>query len=278
MMRTRNPNPLDVVMSEGHPILMAHVYSGDPTAEFSHQLIRTLTSNGVDIIEFGIPFSDPTSDGVTFQRACKRALDNGMTPQKAIEGISRLRADGVRDPIVVTSYYNILHNMGVDVFIRRICEAGANAVLVPDLPIEEADQLLAQGAHHDIRVVLMISPNTPDHRLDRILRHASGLLYLTSVMGVTGVREQLQPAIEEVIRRVAQRSPIPILVGFGISKPEHAARVVCSGAAGVVIGSAICQIYDTAIDAPSTTLNQIGHLVRSIKDGCIQGLQGRVGQ
>ncbi len=278
MMYTRGLNPLDVVMSNGHPILMAHVYYGDPTAEFSHQLIHTLISNGVDIIEFGIPFSDPTSDGATFQRACKRALDNGMTPRRAIEGISQLRDGGVRSPIVVTSYYNILHNMGVDVFMQHIDRAGANAVLVPDLPIEEADELLAHGEQHDIRVILMLSPNTPEHRLERILRHARGLLYLTSVMGVTGVREQLQPAIEEVIRRVARRSPIPILVGFGISRPEHAATVVCSGAAGVVIGSAICQIYDTAIDAPATTLGQIGHLARSIKNGCIQGLQRRVGQ
>ena len=124
---------------------MPHVYYGDPNEEFSLSLIETLAENGTDIIEFGIPFSDPTADGPTFQAVCERALENGVTPSKCIQGIGKLRESGIENPIVVTTYYNIPYVMGIGAFLNKIKEAGAQAIIVPNVPVEEADDLLAAG-------------------------------------------------------------------------------------------------------------------------------------
>ncbi len=271
-------NRLDSLMTHKNPVYMTHVYYGDPSPEFSLQLIHTLAENGADIIEFGIPFSDPTSDGPAFQRACQRAIEHGMTPSCAMAGISRLRDEGIENPVVVTSYYNILHNMGIERFIHRIAEAGADAVLVPDLPVEEASELEESGRRENIRVLFMISPNTPQSRLKVILSHAKGFLYLTSVMGVTGVREMLKLDIQGVISRVREISPIPILVGFGISKAEHAREAVLCGASGVVTGSAICEIYESVIGSPQDSLDAIAQFVREIRNGCDSAAGGGMGR
>ena len=124
---------------------MPHVYYGDPKEEFSLKLLELLVQNGADILEFGIPFSDPTADGPTFQAVCERALKNGMTPNKCIEGIKKLRKRGIKNPIVVTTYYNIPYIVGVGNFLRKIKEAGAQAIIVPNVPIEEADLIFSEG-------------------------------------------------------------------------------------------------------------------------------------
>ena len=131
---------LEQLFSKENGVYMAHVYYGDPNEDFSIEVINILCRSGVDIVEFGIPFSDPTSDGPVFQRACARALKAGMTPTKAINGIKKLRLNGINQPIVVTSYYNPILHMGVESFIERIKSAGADALIVPNVPFEEASQ------------------------------------------------------------------------------------------------------------------------------------------
>jgi tryptophan synthase alpha chain len=142
---------------------MPHVYYGDPSENFSLQLIHTLADAGADMI-----FSDPTADGATFQAACDRALKNGMTPTKCIEGIKKLRTSGLALPIIVTTYYNIPYVTGLETFMRKIKAAGAQAIIVPNLPIEEARDLLNEGKKHGIHVILQATPTTTDDRLQRI--------------------------------------------------------------------------------------------------------------
>ncbi|RLI42532.1 tryptophan synthase subunit alpha [Candidatus Bathyarchaeota archaeon] len=249
---------------------MAHVYYGDPNEEFSIKLIKTLAENGADIIEFGIPFSDPIADGPTFQAACERALKNGVTPTKCIQGIRKLRNDGLNKPIVVTTYYNIPYIMGVEHFLNKIKMAGVQALIVPDLPVEEANSLIEQAKKFGIHVILQVTPTTSENRLKRIIENASGFIYIIGVEGVTGAREKLGESTIKLVRKVKNCADIPVIVGFGISKEEHAKRIISAGADGVVVGSAYTEIYSKNLNNPEKTLPKIAHLVKQIKKGCLK--------
>jgi len=254
-------------------VYMAHVYYGDPNENFSLKLIKALCENGVDIIEFGIPFSDPTADGPVFQRACERALNAGMTPRKAINGIKKLRKDGVKKPIIVTSYYNIIFHMGVENFMRNIKEAGADGLIAPNVPFEEADSLLEAGEKHGIDIIFLIAPTTPEKRFKEILKRARGFVYVIAVTGVTGARESLQEMTLKLIKKVHRHSKIPFVVGFGISELKHVKSVITGGADGVITGSAIGRIYEKYLDAPEKALPEIKTFAKNIKDGCREGIK-----
>ncbi len=268
-------NRLDDILSTKKPLYMAHVYYGDPNEEFSIKLIETLCKNDIDIIEFGIPFSDPTSDGPVFQRSCFRALNNGMTPLKAIDGISRLRKIGLNQPIVVTCYYNTIFNMGLEEFVSQIHAAGADAVLVPNLPIEENNLLETMCEQYNLRNLLMISLRTPVDRIRRIVSKANGFVYVTAVQGVTGVRNEIENQTLKLIRYMKQEYDIPILVGFGISRGSHAFRIVEAGSDGVITGSAISTLYENELENPQNALYKIAAFAKEIKSGCDGGYERR---
>lgn len=268
---------LEDVFSNEKGVYMAHVYYGDPTEEFSIKEIKTLCENGVDIVEFGIPFSDPTADGPVFQRACERALNNGMTPAKAIEGIRKLRTEGVKAPIVVTSYYNPIVHAGVENFIESIKSAGADAIIVPNVPYEESDPLLEAGKQYGINIIFLVAPTTPERRLVEILKRARGFVYVITITGVTGTRDTLKDSTLELVNRVRKYTEIPLLAGFGISKKEHAKAVVTAGADGAITGSALGEIYEKNIDNPDMTLNELAEFTREIKQGCIDGYNEKQG-
>ena len=251
--------------------LMPHVYYGDPNAAFSRKLIGTISESGADIIELGIPFSDPTADGPTFQAACERALRGGITPPECIAGLKRMRENGLETPVVVTAYYNIPYVMGVGRFLEEIGAAGAQGVIVPNLPFEEADTLLEEAKRHGIHVILQVAPTTTEDRLRRIAEAASGFIYVMNVEGVTGTRQSLQESTPMLIERVRRYTDLPLLVGFGISNREQAASVVAAGADGVVSGSAFAKIYEENIDDPGKSLPKISTLLRDLKAGCIEG-------
>jgi len=256
---------LSKVFTDGNPIYMAHVYYGDPNEKFSVELIKTLCNNGVDIIEFGIPFSDPVADGPIFQNACKRALEAGMTPKKAIEGIKKLRAIGIEKPIVVTSYYNVILHMGVIEFVKSISDAGANGLIIPNVPFEESDFLYATCEKYGINIIFLIAPTTQEERLKKILNRARGFVYIVAITGVTGVRDSIEDMTLNIVDKVRKYSNIPLLVGFGISKPEHVKAVVDAGANGFITGSAIGKIYEKYIRNPEDSLGEIKDFVRSLK-------------
>jgi len=261
--------------SKGEGAHMPHVYYGDPHEEFSLKLIETLVENGADILEFGIPFSDPTADGPTFQAVCERALEKGITPNRCIEGIKKLRARGIENPIVVTTYYNIPYVAGVGNFLSKIKEADAQAIIVPNVPVEEADVLLAEGKKSGIHPIFQIAPTTTEDRLKKIVDIASGFLYVIGVEGVTGVRESLGGSTLKLVKRVRKHTNMPLLAGFGISTRNQAAAVVAAGADGSIVGSAYARVYEKNLEKPEDTLPEIVRLVEQIKQGCIEGYAER---
>ncbi len=254
---------------------MPHVYYGDPNEEFSLKLIRTLSENGADIIEFGIPFSDPTADGPTFQAVCERALENGVTPTKCILGIKKLREMGLENPIVVTTYYNIPYVVGVGTFLNKIKEAGAQAIIVPNVPVEEAGVLLDEGKKSGVRTIFQVAPTTTEDRLKKITDIASGFLYVISVEGVTGARESLADSTLKLVKRVRKHTDMPLLAGFGISNKQQASSVVEAGADGAIAGSAYAKVYEKNLEKPEKILPEIARLVSQIKQGCIEGYRRR---
>ena len=256
---------------------MPHVYYGYPNEEFSLKLIKNLVENGADFIEFGIPFSDPTADGPTFQAACERALKKCMTPAKCIQGIKKLRKSGLKNPLVVTTYYNIPYVTGIGTFLSEIKKAGAQAIIIPDLPVEEADVFLEEGKEWGVHVIFQVAPTTTEDRLKKIADIASGFLYVIGVEGVTGARESLAVYTLKLVNRVRRYTDVPVLAGFGISKREHAAAVVSAGADGAIAGSAYAEIYEKNLKNPEETLPEIARLTKQIKRGCIEGYRQRLG-
>ena len=254
---------------------MPHVYFGDPNEEFSLNLIETLVENGADIIEFGIPFSDPTADGPTFQAVCERALENGMTPTKCIQGIRKVREMGLENPIVVTTYYNIPYVAGIGSFLKEIKEAGAQAIIVPNVPVEEADVLLAEGKKRGVHVIFQIAPTTTEDRLKNIANVASGFLYVINVEGVTGARESLADSTLKLVHRIRRHTDMPLLAGFGISNKQQASALVSAGADGAIAGSAYAKIYEKNLEKPEETLPEVARLAEQIKQGCIEGYKQR---
>ena len=255
--------------------LMPHVYYGDPNQNFSKKLMGVFSESGADIIELGIPFSDPTADGPTFQAACERALRGGTTPRDCMEGLRRLREDGLEIPVVVTTYYNIPYVMGLGAFMKEIGAAGAQGVIVPNLPFEEAAPLIDEARRRGIHVILQVAPTTTEGRLRRIAEAASGFIYVMNVEGVTGTRKSLQGSTLTLIERVRSHTDLPILAGFGISNREQAASVVAAGADGVISGSAIAKIYGESIGDPIRSLPEVAILIRELKAGCIEGYDRR---
>jgi len=261
--------------NKGEGAHMPHVYYGDPHEEFSLKLLETLVQNGADILEFGIPFSDPTADGPTFQSVCERALQNGMTPNKCIEGIKKIRAKGIENPIVVTTYYNIPYVLGVGNFLKKIKDAGAQAIIVPNVPVEEADVLITEGKKNEIHPIFQVAPTTTEDRLKKIADIASGFLYVIGVEGVTGVRESIGDSTFKLVERVRKHTDMPLLAGFGISTKQQAANVVSAGSDGAIAGSVYAKVYEKNLEKPEETLPEIAKLVTQIKQGCIKGYKQR---
>lgn len=258
---------------KGEGAHMAHIYYGDPSEDFSMRLIDVLVSNGADMIELGIPFSDPIADGPVFQAACERALRAGITPDKCIEAVRRVSSLGI--PVVVTTYFNIPYVMGFSKFLKKIRDAGAHGLLIPDLPLEEAYPYLRLAADEGVRMILQAAPTTSRDRLERIVGASSGFLYIIGLEGVTGSRPKGRDDVFKLIRDVKAMSSIPVMVGFGISKGEQAEALVSAGADGVVVGSAYARIYSRKLQDPFETLDDIGRLAREIKLGCKLGYARR---
>jgi tryptophan synthase alpha chain len=198
-----------------------------------------------------------------------------MTPGRCIEGIQKLRTRGIENPIVITTYYNIPYVMGVGNFLNRIKEAGAQAIIVPNVPVEEANVLLDESKKSGIYPIFQIAPTTTEDRLKKIADIASGFIYVIGVEGVTGVRESLGDSTLKLVERVRRHTDMPLLAGFGISTRKQAAAVVAAGADGAIAGSAYARIYEKNLEKPEQTLPQIVDLVEQIKQGCIEGYSQR---
>ncbi|MCS7102879.1 MAG: tryptophan synthase subunit alpha [Candidatus Korarchaeum sp.] len=259
----------------GEGALMTHLYYGDPSEEFSRKLIEALVESGADILELGIPFSDPIADGPTFQAACERALKAGVTPDKCIEAVREIMERGLDIPVVLTTYFNIPYVMGFSRFLRRIREAGAQGLLIPDLPLEEVEPYLKLTTKEGVRMILQIAPTTSERRLRRIVDASSGFIYLISLEGVTGSNLRSERKALRLIKEIKGIRDIPVMVGFGISGREQAETFVSSGADGVVVGSAYARIYSRKLQDPFEALPEVIELTREVKLGCRIGYARR---
>jgi len=246
---------------------MPYVCCGDPSEKFTLRLVRTLVESGADAIEFGIPFSDPIADGKAIQAASQRALAAGMTPKRAIAAIAKLRKMGIRVPIITMTYYNIVYSGGTEAFIASIKKAGADGLIVPDVPLEESGELRAACRNAGIGLIYFITPNCSTKRLKKIASRASGFLYAVSVLGTTGARKTVSSDALELVRRARKACSLPVVAGFGISEPSHAAALREAGADGVIVGSRLVEIYGLEKNERSA-LEKVGRFARKMKKAC----------
>jgi len=247
--------------------LIGFVTAGYPTAEDTREIARAMVKGGVDILELGLPFSDPIADGVTIQRASERSLEAGMNSDVYFEVAAGIK--GVEK--VCLTYYNLVLQRGLEDFIADCESAGIKGLVVPDLPVEESKPLLRICDRHESDLIFLIAPTTTEKRMARILGVASGFVYVVSLLGVTGAREQISDAIHPLIRRiraVKTSVSVPLAVGFGISKPEHV-RTVCEVADGAIVGSAFIRLIEKGLESKSKAgmLREIEEYTRSLKTG-----------
>lgn len=231
---------------EKRAAFVAYLCAGDPDFDTSLAACRAVLDAGADILELGVPFSDPLADGLTNQLAAQRALDGGMTAARVFELVKRLREKS-SVPIIFYTYYNLVFSNGVEGYVRAAKEAGVDGMLTLDLPPEEADEMLAACAKHDMKTVFIVAPTTPAARLSRIGAAATGFIYYVSREGVTGVRDQVAANIPEAVARIRQHTALPVAVGFGISTREQV-RQVARVADGVVVGSALVNVIKDNLD------------------------------
>ena len=244
------------------PGLVTYITAGDPDLPRTEGILRALDRAGADVLEVGVPFSDPLADGPVIQRATERALASGTTLSGVLSMVTRLRAD-LSAPIVIFSYANPILRLGAERFADEAKAAGVDGVLVLDLPIEEAAEFRALLGDRGIDTILLLSPTTTDDRLRRAAALGSGFLYAISRLGVTGARDAIADGAEDIVRRIRTVSPLPIALGFGISKPEHV-REVGRWADAAVVGSALVNVIAEA--GASADLNtRVEEYVRWLK-------------
>jgi tryptophan synthase alpha chain len=224
--------------AEGRAALMPYFTAGFPDEPISEEILVAIAHAGADLIELGVPFSDPLADGPVIQHSTQVALDHGMTAARAIALVRRLRARGVTVPVMLMGYANPIVAYGLDRYVCDVAEAEANGLIVPDLPLEEAGELEVACAAHGLALTYLAAPTSPAERLQRIADHTSGFLYLVSLTGVTGARASLPADLGAFVARARQVAHTPIAVGFGIARPEQAAAVAAL-ADGVIVGSAL---------------------------------------
>jgi tryptophan synthase alpha chain len=248
----RAPNRIGAAFAaarrEMRPALIPYVTAGDPDLVTSRAIVRALARGGADLVEIGVPFSDPIADGPVNQRSAERALRNGVSLRTSLDLVAALRRDG-SPPLVVFTYYNPIHRLGIESFARLAGDAGADGVLVTDLPPEEAGELRAALRAVGLELIVLLSPTSSKERLELACREAGGFLYFISRAAVTGTKEELPPGLADQVRAARAHTRLPIVVGFGIGRPDQV-RSVAAFADGVVVGSALVRLIEETAGSP----------------------------
>ncbi len=252
--------------SRGEAALIGYVTAGDPEPQCTPRIAEALIKGGVDILELGLPFSDPIADGPTIQAASVRALNAGTTPRKVLELAREIRQ--VHDvPIVIMTYYNPVFRMGLDSFFRLAKSCMVDGVIVPDLPVEEAGDYKQAASVCGVDTIFLAAPSTSTKRLRNIVKYTSGFLYLVSHFGVTGAKASVEESTIQLIKRFLPytRGHVPLAVGFGVSKPEHARCIIKAGADGVIVGSAFVNIIAKNQGNTKKMLGELGEMAHRLK-------------
>jgi tryptophan synthase alpha chain len=251
--------------SEGRAALVTFVTAGDPGYDTSLKVLKGLPAAGADVIELGMPFTDPMADGVAIQLATLRALDAGQTLLKTLQMVSEFRVEDQTTPIVLMGYYNPIHRYGVEKFVAAANEAGVDGLIIVDLPPEHDAELATPAQASGIDFIRLTTPTTDDARLPRVLQRSSGFVYYVSVAGVTGAGSATAEQVGGAIERLRRHTSLPICVGFGIRTPEQAAAVARL-ADGVVVGSALVDKIANAA-SPEQAVEDVLSLCVALADG-----------
>jgi tryptophan synthase alpha chain len=255
----------DVFADRKTPAFIGFAVAGDPDQETSIKIARALIAGGTDILELGVPFSDPVADGPTIQKADDRALAAGTNPDTIFDIVRELRKES-NVPIVFLTYYNTVLKRGVEKFYRDAQEAGVDGILIADMPVEESGEVTTIAALYDIAPIFLIAQTTTDKRIEKIAGQAKGYLYLVAVLGVTGVRERVSGEAIELLHRVRRHTRLPLALGFGISTPEHAKACAAEGADGVIVGSAIVNIVEENLGDIPAMERELQEYVKRMKN------------
>jgi tryptophan synthase alpha chain len=229
---------LGQLRAAGECALIPFITAGDPDLTVTEQALLALDRHGADVIELGVPYSDPLADGPVIQAAATRALQQGTTLEQVLALLGRLKPQ-LHAPIVLFTYYNPILNRGVEAFLDAVATAGVSGLVVPDLPLEESATLSQQAAQRNLDLVLLVAPTSSQERIGAIARQSQGFIYLVSVTGVTGIRQDIQSRVKDLLASLRQVTDKPIGVGFGISSPEQARQMQEWGADAVIVGSAL---------------------------------------
>lgn len=248
----------------GGKALISYIMAGDPSLEDTERLIIELEKAGADLIELGIPFSDPLADGPTIQKAAARALEQGVSLRDVIDLVKRVRKVS-QVPIIFMSYYNPVFKYGEEKFVTDAVKAGVDGIIVPDLPPEEAGSLTALARGKGLDTIFLLAPTSDEDRINIVCKNSTGFIYYVSLTGVTGTREGLSKDIKGMVKKIKGHTKNPVAVGFGISRPEQA-REISSWADGVIVGSAIVKVIEENI-GKKTMPKKVHDFVKSLKDG-----------
>ena len=260
----RIKNKFSQLNKEKRKALVTFISSCDPNLECSQEILNALPSYGSDIIEIGLPFSDPMADGPTIQRACERALSNNTSCVDIFNLVQKFRKDNINTPIVLMGYLNPIERMGYDLFAKSASECGVDAILVVDLPHEEAEDVVNIFKKYNLESIFLIAPNTKVERIKKIANYASGFLYYVSLKGVTGASTLDIDKTNEQLKIIKGTIKLPLAVGFGI-KDANTAKILSKEADAIVIGSAIVNIIESECGNNLKTNNDIMQLMNPIR-------------
>jgi tryptophan synthase alpha chain len=249
----------------GRPAFIGFTVGGDPDRDTCVRIANALIDGGTDILELGIPFSDPVADGPVIQKADDRALAAGTTPSVIFEIVREIRTFS-DVPIVFLTYYNIVYRRGIGRFYQEARDAGVDGILIADMPVEESDEVCNAAAQYGIDPIFLITRTTSDERIRKIAAKARGYLYLVSVLGVTGVRDTVESGAIDLLNRVRKYTDIPLALGFGISIPDHAKTCASAGADGVIVGSAIVAIVERNLGRADVMKKELKEYVARMKE------------
>ena len=244
--------------SEGRRAFVTFIMAGDPDHATSLEIMRGLPAAGVDLIELGMPFTDPMADGPSIQRAGQRALEAGQTMARTLEMVRTFREVDTLTPVILMGYYNPIHSMGVEPFLKAAKVAGVDGLIVVDLPPEEDDELCLPANRAGLNFIRLATPTTDDRRLPKVLQNTSGFVYYVSITGITGAAAARSGDVGPEVARIKAQTNLPVCVGFGVRTPENAAAIA-SVADGVVVGSAIVDRIGRG-DSPAGVLEFVASL------------------
>ena len=265
---SRIKQQFEIIKKANRAALITYICAGDPDLDTTEKLVHALASAGADIIELGIPFSDPIADGPTIQRAAQRALKHHTNLNQIIELVTKLRKT-TQIPIVFMGYYNPILHMGLETFVEKAVAAGVDGVIIPDLPPDEGNDWMQLAHAAGLDTIYLLAPTSTDERISKVTAVNRGFNYYVSVTGVTGARTSVQQDVSIQVAKIKKLSSIPVCVGFGISQAQQVQELVQAGADGVIVGSAIINVIEQNLENPKL-VELVGKFVQSLTPGLVR--------